>query len=262
MQRPLLKAIGFTGIVSLMVGGILMGNRWVRQRQFRQEVLGAIQEPNNMLRMTRLAELRDTKAEETLTVLIAALDSPDPALRRQAARGLPFFRDSLAEYGDVIARRLRQDSDPRVRLACAIVLMWVNSPATDQAYIEALQDTEDKVVQIAITELGERKRAETDRALFATLHHPSWRVRLEVCKALITSGAADSRVVSELEAMRQDAEAPVYDTETADFEQREKELVRAGEAPLAHWGKLEDILKQARTVQAKNQKGSDMAPNK
>ena len=252
MKSLFRKAILLLIIGCLVIGGTYLGYRWIQKRQFEQEVLSAIQTKDSVERLRLEAALRDTRPKETLNVLLATLDSSDPKLRNQAALGLLLYHEHLTDHTRVIIKHLLTDSERGVRLSCAIVLMWVKTPEVEQAYIQALQDKDEKVVQIALPELGYCKNAAANSAVFTMLSHSSWRVRLEACKALITSGAADDRVVSTLEAMQKEEEAKVYDAESAEFDRMEKEAARPGDPPIGHWGNLEEILNRARSIASKH----------
>jgi hypothetical protein len=131
--------------------------------------------------------------------------------------------------------------------------MNVPAPPVTEAYRCALGDSFDKVAQIACVELGSRGGAENADALIRVLDHPSWRVRLEACKALITLGKADQRVVATLEAMSREPEAGTYDAQCDDFERIQQEVAQElGESPPwgRLWGKLHSILEQARNLSA------------
>jgi HEAT repeat protein len=116
--------------------------------------------------------------------------------------------------------------------------------------IALLKDPDERVIQIACGELGHRGGDDARAALFETLSHPTWRARLEACKALITLRAADQRVVSTLEAMSHETEAAKYDEEVADFQQRLAEMGNPKEFQ-GSWGKIAAILEQARQIAAK-----------
>ena len=83
----------------------------------------------------------------------------------------------------------------------------------DTAYVGALNDSSEKVVQIACLVMGQRGGDEGLAALRNLLGHPSWRVRLEACKAFITRHPAGTEVLATLEAMSREPEAAVYDAE-------------------------------------------------
>ncbi|MBV9469042.1 MAG: HEAT repeat domain-containing protein [Abitibacteriaceae bacterium] len=122
----------------------------------------------------------------------------------------------------------------------------------EKAYIHALSDKNEKVVSIACGELGSQPSKDAVTALFTMLSHPSWRIRLEVCKSLIKLKAADGRVVSTLEKMTQEPEAIKYDAETEEFHQHAEEIHRQypNEPKLEMWGKIGEILAQAQQIAA------------
>ncbi len=208
-----------------------------------------------------LTKQSNRSPHDTLAALVGLLEHPDESTRRRAGGGLSLFSKlwgadvNVEQHAETLAHVLEHGSDPRVRLSCAIALMPVRGPAVDHAFLRALADSADKVVQIACVESWDRGGVEVIAALLARLEHPSWRVRLEVCKALIQREVGDPRVLSTLEAMRREPEAAVYDAEVGAHDPALKEFMAgtlrqhgAGEAPVETWGKLEAILAKARAV--------------
>jgi len=202
-------------------------------------------------RRRELSALRDQAPLETLDAIISLLGSSEQKVRRQAAKSLSSFSEYLESGGQALAEHLVQNTDAHIRLSCAIKLMSNPTMPVTLAYRRALEDSFDKVAQIACLEVGYREGAGSTEALMRMLDRECWRVRLEACKALITQETADGRVVAALEAMAQEPEARVYDTECDEFEAIEQEVQQeTGEAlPCGRsWGKLETILNQARGV--------------
>ncbi len=210
-----------------------------------------------------MAALRDSAPVEALDSIISLLTSPEQTLRRRAASSLSMFRDHLEARAGVLIEHLLHHTDPRIRLGCAIVLMNVPTPPVTAAYRLALGDSFDKVAQIACVELGSRGGAENADALIRVLGHPSWRVRLEACKALITQGKAGQRVVATLEAMSREPEARIYDAECDDFDRIVQEVAQESGESLPwgrSWGKLHSILNQARSIAASGGAAEPGAP--
>jgi len=202
-------------------------------------------------RRRELTALRDQAPLEMLDAIISLLGSPEQEIRRQARKSLSIFPEYLKSGGQALAEHLVQNADAHIRLSCAIKLMGNPTTPVTLAYYRALEDPFDKVAQIACLEVGYRGGAGSTEALMRMLDRNSWRVRLEACKALITQGTADGRVAAALEAMAQEPETRVYDTECDEFEAVEQEVKKeTGEALLwgRFWGKLETILNQARSV--------------
>ena len=141
--------------------------------------------------------------------------------------------------GDLI-HHLLHNPNARVRLSAAIRLMKDLSTPVAIAYRSSLGDTSDMVVQLACAELGHRGGEGNIEALFPVLNHNSWRVRLEACKALITQGITDHRITETIEALSEDPEAAVYDTECDFFQEVIKEYGHGW--PDKFWGKLNTIL--------------------
>jgi hypothetical protein len=213
-------------------------------------VIAVLKKEIHAERRLALTELRDSSPAKVLDVVISLLTSPDPLLRRRAGWGLGCFQKLIDPKTDVLAGHLVHNADPEVRLSCAIVLMSSPAPTVTLAYRNALADTYEKVVQIACLELAHRGGSENTAALFRTLTHSSWRVRLEACKGLIIQGKADQRVVSALEAMQLDPEADSYDAEIDEIARIELAATKASEksVPIPRWGKLHAILDQSRSL--------------
>jgi HEAT repeat protein len=212
-------------------------------------------------RLRALGQLRDQAPRETLAALVHLLECPAEPIRRRAGGGLSAFSKlrgsavTVEQEADALARILERGQDPRVRLSCAIALMPVRQPVVEHAFLRALADPFEKIVQIACVELSDRGGADVVSALLARLNHPSWRVRLEVCKALLKRKVADPRLVSTLEAMSREPEAALYDAESDEFDAAMKEglseLMRSWVGvgtPPETWGKLEAILAKARSL--------------
>lgn len=150
-----------------------------------------------------------------------------------------------------LIKGLRTDTSDKRRLTCAIKLMKAEEPEVKQAYIQALADSFDKVVQVSCMELSYRGGDDAVNALFRVLKQHSWHSRLESCKALITLKAANSQVVSVLEQMAQEPDAAKYDVLIQDFEEMETEPDYPEEMK-GGWGKISTIVEQAREVASQN----------
>ena len=133
------------------------------------------------------------------------------------------------------------------RVSCAIKLMGAEKPEVKQAYIQALTDPFDKVVQVACSTLGHLGGTDAATALFQVLEQYSWHSRLEACKALITLKAANAQVVSVLEKMSQEPDAASYDALIQQIHEAEKEPDYPEELK-GGWGKIATILEQAKHV--------------
>jgi HEAT repeat protein len=221
----------------------------MRQRAIHQQVLAALGEDEPITRIQAIANLRDSHRAETTMAVLQALDAPDERLRAGAASSLGVLQ-AHEEIADELISHLQHNTSARVRFGCAVTLMRVETPEVRQAYIGALKDTHEKIVQIACMELAHGGGEEAIEALFPVLAHDSWRVRLEACKALITLKAADQRVVSTLESMSREAEAARYDAQIEEFERQERERNTPAEFR-GVWGKIGTILEQARQIVAK-----------
>lgn len=208
---------------------------------------------NQAKRYAALAELREAEPVAAMTAMIGLLDSPDKALRLQAVRMLPLFKSKAAliePHVDRLAQHLQRHPDEWVRFACAVTLMSAEGAAVEGAFIAALRDSFEKVAQIACFELASHQSEAERQALVETLHHPSWRLRLEACKALITQQAAAERVVDTLEQMDREPEARAYDVECDKVDAIIKEA-EGGQSPEwwdGRWGRMNEILNKARAI--------------
>ena len=237
--------------VAMVGSALILGMRYIREAQVERQILAALPTRDIIARTNELKRIRGSHPEETAAIVCKLLESPDQQVRRSISRDIL----SLCEGSQVEAaliKNLGSNHDHAVRLGCAIHLMSRHSPAVRDAYIRALHDPYDKVVQIAVGELGYRGGSEAKEALNATLSHPSWRVRLEVCKALITSKYADDRTVSTLEEMRYEPEAAQYDAEIEEMDRDNREMESRGLQAGEMWGNLNRIIGQAKNIAAQN----------
>lgn len=231
-----------------------------------KRVLEAILVEEDIAQRTKaLHEHAKAAPDKVVSVLIELLDSPERMIRHRASAALSNFKAPalVEQYVEVFADKLCHHEDEWVRLGCAIYLMSAQSPVAESAYLHALHDPFVKVVQIACVQAASY-REPGQKALLDTLNHSSWRVRLEVCKALIIQRTADQSVVETLEKMKSDPEAAVYDAECDELdglcgeldELVKKELVQGSDEPHqwwdGRWGKLDRIITQAREVAAGN----------
>ena len=233
-------------LAATMLAVIAMARR-IQQHNVEQQVMAVLADDNRMTRIETFARLRDTQGTESLAVLVRALDDPDDKIRSRAASALSLYK--VGEIVPTLAEHLKSSPYPEVRLSCAIVLMSHKTPIVHDAYLHALRDSSDKVAQIACIEVVSGSRPGDAEVLFGMLDHLSWRVRLEVCKALIIMKRADNRVVTVLEAMSHTPEVARYDAEIEEFDRIDRETSTPDEMK-GRWGKLDTILKQAQDLAA------------
>ncbi|MBW3622632.1 MAG: hypothetical protein KY468_04400 [Armatimonadetes bacterium] len=247
-RRTILVSLG--GLLALT--GIAWGSfgRRASAPSHDERVLAALRTESRSESDQVLKRLMKQDGKGTVEALLAALDGPEERVRARAARALAMHRAGEVVPNEMV-RHMLHNPTASARLSCAIGLMSVYTLAVREGYIQALDDVEIKVMQIAAGEVGYRGGEGAAEALFRKLHHPSWDARLEICKALITLKAADARVVKELEAMSREPEAAVYDAEDDEYvkmtQEVEKEL---GPSPELYerWGKIGEILQQAREI--------------
>jgi hypothetical protein len=243
-----LKVLTLAALALLVAGLILLGPRWWERRKVEAELLAAFNTGDRMQRLREEARIRDERRADAVPIAASLLDNPDGKIRQGAASFLMLAHSQAVMPDDAaerLAAHLREDTQPNVRLTCAIALMQVKSPAVRDAYLMALHDSNEKVVQLACMEVADRGGPGAKEALSAVTDHPSWRVRLEACKGLIHANLADSATVAALEKLSGEPEARAYDAEIDDFEKRE---VEAGVDFGEHWGNTETILRQARDI--------------
>jgi len=234
-----------------------------------QQVLSCLASTSGADRVAGLCKLRGRAPEATLAAVVNALRHRNKRIRRRAGSTLSFF-SALSGADITVERHVRElaaylvdGKDERVRLSCAIALMPLQNPSVDDAFMQALADPFESVVQIACVEVGARKGSGSLRALRSTLKHPSWRVRLEACKALISRKQAGPSVIAALKQLKREPEASAYELECREFCDLEASLhdaVIADMSQLLHlpqppaekrpaaqplWGNLDSILARA-----------------
>lgn len=247
--RTLFLAIG--ALMGLVCFACWSSNRRSQATSHHEKVLEGLNKEDRHQSDRAISRLFRQNRKETIAVLLLALDGSDEKVHARAARALTLHR-AENDVPDEIIRHLLHNPTARARVSCAIGLMQMETPTVCDAFIQALDDEEDKVVQIACVEVGHRGGNGAAEALFRKLNHPSWDVRLEVCKALIILKATDTRVVRELESMCQEPEAAQYDEFIEESNQMDKELEKEmGPLPpeaMEQWGKIGEILDQAREI--------------
>jgi HEAT repeat protein len=229
---------------------VFFGLLWWRHRQAEGEVIAVLRIPDRIARMNAEARLRETNRLESAQIAAELLDSSDSNIRSGAVRAIPMLQ-AQSDVADTLARQLRTSHDRDVRLGCAINLMSVETPSVRSAYVYALRDSSDKVVQIACMVVGRHGGQETKAALIPVLNHASWRVRLEACKAMIESKTADETTLAALEQLSRESESVTYDAEIDEFDRMEGASGTEGTLG-RRWGKLATIVDQARRVAAGN----------
>lgn len=248
------RMAAFAGIVLAACGMVYFGARWMKRSQVEQQLVTAIRNPNRMERLHALAGLRDSNLLAAEQAAMGLLSSDDKGLREGATNFLMLAHPPLGEpmpvsVSDRLANQLRTDTDPRVRLTCAIALMGVYTPVVREAFIVSLRDSFDKVVQISCVEVGHRGGPGAKEGLAALLNHPSWHIRLETCKGMIVGKFADEKTVATLEQMSGEPDAATYDAQIDEFDKIDREA----HASLGHrWGKIGTILDEAKKMAAEH----------
>jgi N-acetylglutamate synthase-like GNAT family acetyltransferase len=215
-------------------------------------------------RSKALQALKAQTPREVLDALMSLLHHPEEQIRRKVGSALNLFSKlneepvNVAQKADELAHYLEHGDDPRLRLRCALLLGPVHLPGVDSAFLQALADPCDMVVQWSCHEAAQRCGTEGIAKVMGLLNHSSWRVRLTACIALIQQKTADQRVVATLEALMREPEATEHDAFEDEFKELRKNLGLAcggDESELEGLGKMASILEKTREIA--NQVGSD-----
>lgn len=220
----------------------------------------ALHEEDVQQRVSTIAALQADYPQESQQALRRLIEDPDVTTRSRAAA---YLVNSAAAptVANALLRHLLTDPVGEVRLCCAVGLLPLTTPDAQQAFIQVLQDQNDKVVQVAVVALRRRGGAAVVKPLFGLLHHPSWDVRLAACKALIALNVADSRVIATLETLSHEPEAAAYDAKMEVAERREHEQGHVPEFTWG-WGKINTVLKQAKMIAATNPRHKRQQPSR
>jgi HEAT repeat protein len=132
-----------------------------------------------------LSGLRKLREPAALEPAIAALNEPLPLVRREAIGVLAYLRDARAIAA--IAERI-SDPSPEVRRAAAGGLGFAEAdakPVARKALLDALQDTDWEVREVAAVTLGKLlDPASAEGLIKALLLDEYWQVRLKAANAL------------------------------------------------------------------------------
>ena len=153
--------------------------------------------------------LRAVPGIEATELLLRALEDPDHQVRARALLSLD--AEQVAHGLPKIIDLLRSDSSGHVRSLCATKLLWCKDPGNFQPLVDALADSDWKVLMsaaIALADLGDRRAVPH---LLPLLEHPRWSVRNFVAGALLDLGTADTRLVAALEQLSREPEAADWD---------------------------------------------------
>jgi len=226
------------------------------EQPLSERVITCLSCDDYLSRRKALDGLKEQSPAEVLEIIIGLLSHPEQKTRRRAAAALNLFSKLHGEPINVerkaneLVDYLEHGEDPQVRLACALGLGRVHSPRVDRAFLRALADPSDQVVQWSCREVGERCGAQGTAALFGLLNHSSWNIRLVACITLIYQRTADQRVVATLEAMSREPEVVKHDAFEDEFSEVQKGLLACcgDECEQGVWGKMASILEKAREV--------------
>ena len=199
-----------------------------------------------------LARLQLAHPHETAEITLNALSNPHGDY--EFANSFIGIVEKSPQVRDKILSHLANNKDSKVRGQCAMAFMadTATSPKVLDAFLRALKDPSEQVVSVVCTQLGLWGGEETIKALFGTLSHPSWMVRLSVCQALMQLQVADTRVVAALERMAHEPEATVYNAVMDKFKLAPWD--KEGSFDRGKPAKIEDLLAQAQQLAAKRHK--------
>ncbi len=140
------------------------------------------------VRLAAAAALGRLRRPESVTPLMAALEDPDPALRRQVVWALGDIGD---EQATTALLRLLQNRDTGLVVEAIRVLAKTQSAAA-APLLEALRHADWRVRAAAAQGLGDRGDPQVLPALVGALNDPSALVRFYVRQALLRQGVVPS----------------------------------------------------------------------
>ncbi len=216
-----------------------------------ERVSNALKIEDRFERLNAIQALREENETDALAALFALLEGEDATLASRASYGLSVFRDFSEEQIAILARHLVESKNDWIRLSCAIMLMSKQSSTVNNAYLKALDDTFEKVAQVACVEVGARGGTEGTAALYRALDREEWHLRLSACKALIEQKTADQRVVDALLSMKLEPEATEHDFEDEDTRSSSLSLsllIAEESEAVEMWGNLDSIIAQAKKI--------------
>jgi HEAT repeat protein len=154
----------------------------------------------------RTQQLQDSRIAEALLVSI-----DDPSDRVRCVSALLLGDVLTPEAQESLIRHLLHDPARNVRTVSVMALGHL--PYTTrkmEAFIAALQDSEDTVVSGACGDLGRIGNPQAIEPLQNVLSHPSWEVRFKAGEALVRLKAVNLRVVHLLDELNRQPEAHEY----------------------------------------------------
>ena len=151
-------------------------------------------------------ELTTAMGRPAVKPLMAALNDPDPLVRRQAAEALGKIGDPRA-IEPLIA--IMSDPDPLIRRQAIQALRRINDPIAANTLIKILVDKDEQpyVRATAAEALGKLRQASAVDSLISVLQDEQWVVRSRAVQAL--GRIKDSRAVDPLIGALNDRDATV-----------------------------------------------------
>lgn len=180
----------------------------VRRGESRaDDLLAALRDGDDRRRYAAVRDLSGRDDGPARAALIDALKDPTVRVRtgailRLAAAAPP---EALAPILDLLAN----DPSFMVRRTAATYLRAFENATP--GLITALDDADRGVVEFACDSLSELGDAAAIPCLLKVLDHPNWDVREAACRALLSFGVGDQRVVTAIEQLIREPEAADHD---------------------------------------------------
>jgi len=195
-------------------------------------------------RANALQYFRVPRGEKTWPLVVAAMDDPNIGVRASAA--LVMGQGAVRTGQQALIDHLLEDPSDDVRWMCAFSLHFFKSERTMPAFIQALADSNDRVVCSACDSLGDYNHPDAINALYGMLPNPSWNARLHTCASLLKLQQVNAEVIACLEQLEREPEAQEHNADA----RRTNALNREIEGPNAEivMDVTNDLLESARAL--------------
>lgn len=150
----------------------------------------------------------------------------------------------MSDQVNALIDGMLSDESQSTRLRCAVGLMKHTEYEVQQAYVKALDDPFDKVVQLSCREVGWRGEVAAVERLRNLLNHALWEVRIAACHGLISLQVVDAYVIEKLEELSLSPEADEYNSDIEEIRELNQEEYRVRDADV--FGTLDFILSELR----------------
>ena len=223
-----------------------------RRRAF-DRAMREVRDPDPAIRRRAVDRLRELEGPEATRALIGALDDPAAQVRSKAVFWLG--EGAVTEAVPALIERLLHDESAHVRIMCAMCLRGPEDERVTEALIQALSDSDQRVLTGAISGLGHIGDRRAVPFLLPLLDHSERRVRYFGSKALLELKVADPRLVAALERLAQDPEAEEHDLQVDEdnryyLETHKQFYQELGEPEPPRVLKMHELVEQARQLLA------------